>query len=131
MSRILFLDDSPARLAWAKRTFGPGNDLTLVETAEAAIKALALADPWDGVYLDHDLGGETYVDSNRPDTGMEVVRWMVENRPVVERVIVHSMNTPAGNAMVQKLRDGGYDAYYVMFLRLAEPDAWTYQRAAL
>jgi hypothetical protein len=58
--------------------------------------------------LDHDLGGEVYVDPSRPDCGMEVVRWMAENRPEVGRVIIHSLNTSASLEMERQLRAAGY-----------------------
>lgn len=114
----LFLDDNPARCGFAIRVLGP--DLIVTMTAGGAIRSLASVDQPDfaEVYLDHDLGDETYVDSSRPDTGYEVVRWIVANRPRIGRVIVHSHNTPAGNRMVADLRGAGYVADYVPFTTL-------------
>ena len=54
---------------------------------------------WDEVHLDHDLGGEIYVDSSRPDCGMEVVRWLcASRRDRFEKTlfIIHSHNAEAG-----------------------------------
>ncbi len=51
-----------------------------VQTLEQCLDLLQ--QPWDEVYLDHDLGGEVLVDHERPDCGMAVVRWLCEeSRP--------------------------------------------------
>ena len=121
MKRILFLDDNPARLRWALTNLGPGNVLTLAETSAATIAALESANPttpFNVVYLDHDLGDEEYADSGRTDTGYEVVRWIIANRPTIGTVVVHTANTPAGQHMTADLVQYGYDARYVHFLRL-------------
>lgn len=116
MERILFLDDNLARCRWAERQY-PGCRVT--HTSEETIDALK-AGRFDLVFLDHDLGGEVYVDSGRADCGMEVVRWIVGDRPEIGRLVVHSMNTPAGHAMTRSLREAGYAARYVPFTRLAQ-----------
>jgi CheY-like chemotaxis protein len=126
--RILFLDDNPARQRWAARELGIGNRLTPAVTAEDAIGYLwsttaeglgiEANPPFDLVHLDHDLGDETFVDSSRPDCGMEVVRWIVANRPTIGRIVVHTMNTPAGHAMVRALREAGYNAKYRSFYKM-------------
>jgi CheY-like chemotaxis protein len=116
VKRVLFLDDMDARLRWATKNLG--DNLTLVVTAEDAIYELRQTDEFDVVYLDHDLGGETYVDPRRPDTGSGVVRWIVANKPKIGEVVVHSLNTPAANYMVQDLREAGYAASYIPFTTL-------------
>lgn len=65
--------------------------------------------------LDHDLGGKVFVDSNREDCGMEVVRWIMRNRPFIGRVIVHSWNEPAARRMVADLRRRDYAVSYAPF----------------
>jgi hypothetical protein len=69
--RILFLDDDPAR---AEIFLAENPDAIWVETASDCIARLE--EPWDEVHLDHDLGGERFVDLSREDCGMEVVRWL-------------------------------------------------------
>lgn len=117
--RILFLDDNPARTRWAVHNLGPGNTLHTCETAPGAITLLEAFAPYDLVHLDHDLTEETFVDSSRTDCGMEVVRWIIRNKPEIKRIIVHTMNTPAGHEMVRTLRFHGYDAKYQSFYRIA------------
>lgn len=120
--RILFLDDCPTRRRWAQREFGPGNHFEAVDNAEAAIACLA-EKAYDLVYLDHDLDGEAWANPNGKNTGSEVVRWILLNRPKIGKVIVHSMNTPQGNRMANALRRRGYDATYRSWLTIVHDAA--------
>jgi hypothetical protein len=105
--RILFLDDDPARAA----TFlAAAPRAVWVETAEKCIARLA--ESWDEVHLDHDLGGEKFVDFDREDTGMGVVRWLCGTpRPHLggTRFIIHTRNINAACMMVIHLEMGGFD----------------------
>jgi ActR/RegA family two-component response regulator len=113
---ILFLDDNKDRTKKFRRAY-PG--CKTVKTADDMIALLsALTEPADYVFLDHDLGGEEYVDSGLPNTGMEVVRWVEENKPPVNRFIVHSMNPSARARMVVALDRAGYDVEGVPFSSL-------------
>jgi hypothetical protein len=80
------------------------------------IKAIEESDKVDALFLDHDLGGEVYVDSSRKDCGMEVVRFIVENKPKVSQIIVHTLNQNAGINMTNQLRNAGYEVKYIPFL---------------
>lgn len=112
--KILFLDDDERRLETARRVYAQEHDLHIVTTAKAAIDALQ-NDTFDVAMLDHDLEGEFFVDSSRVDCGMEVVRWMVQNRPVVGNVIVHSWNQRAGLEMTDALKKAGFNVEYTPF----------------
>lgn len=101
----LFLDDSLARCK-AFRSHVPS--ACIVNTAGEAIQKLESSE-WDVVFLDHDLGGEEYVNSAETNTGMEVVRWVEQNLPKVGKFIVHSLNRPAREMMTAKLLDSGYN----------------------
>ena len=119
--RVLVLDDDPQRLAWFAANIGPTDIFETATTAQEAIDWLAWSKPdlpFHEVYLDHDLGGEVYVPDWRKDTGSEVARWILSNRPTIGKIIVHSMNTPAANRMVKWLTRGGYQAEYISFLAL-------------
>ena len=110
-NRILFLDDNNERIETAIKYFSSDDyDLMIAKTAHHAIKLLKIQG-FELVYLDHDLGGEVFVNSNREDCGMEVVRWMCSNKMKINvgRVIVHSWNYPAATEMRNKLKDAGYD----------------------
>jgi hypothetical protein len=79
----------------------------VVMTAVVCIDALK-GNEWDIMCLDHDLGGETYVDSDNKNTGMEVVRWIVANKPKIGQIFVHSYNVGAAHVMAQDLSKAGY-----------------------
>lgn len=79
---------------------------------------------YDVIFLDHDLGGETFVSSQREDCGMEVVRHLEKNPDLVNSrtlIVVHSLNIHAGLEMVSKLLNAGfYNTFYVPFTRMAQ-----------
>jgi hypothetical protein len=104
--RILFLDDDPAR---GEIFLAANPEAVWVETADDCIAKLAEA--WDEVHLDHDLGGERFVDLSRDDCGMAVVRWLcLEPHPHLEETFffVHSHNPIAANIMVLQIRMAGF-----------------------
>lgn len=112
---VLFLDDDPYR----QHTFRSSVPFaTIVETAQAAIARLETlndGEEWHFVFLDHDLGGEAFVESDREDTGMEVVRWIIANQPRIGLVVCHSLNGPARANMVSLLRQSSYAVFNMPF----------------
>ena len=105
--KVLFMDDDPARGAMF---LAAHPDAVWVGTAEACIAHLV--EPWDEVHLDHDLGGEVFVDHERDDCGMAVVRWLcAQPRAHLERTrfFVHSHNLNAACLMVLHLELMGYE----------------------
>ncbi len=104
--RRLFLDDDPGRAAAFLRDHP---DAVWVETVPECVARLAEA--WDEIHLDHDLGGEVYVDMERDDCGMEVVRWLArEPRQHLRRAdfTVHSHNIIAACVMAMQIRALGF-----------------------
>lgn len=108
--RILFLDDDEHR---ASVFIEEHPTAVWVRSVEECIGLLD--QDWNVIHLDHDLGGEQYVDSDRPDCGMEVVRHII-SRPYdnLRRTIfiVHTHNPEAGERMRDALLAAGYDATY-------------------
>ncbi len=116
MMNILFLDDSTVRT----KEFKSNNPSAIcVETADAAISYLNSNIPYETtyVYLDHDLGGKEFVDSQNTNTGMEVVRWIITNKPKISLIIIHSLNPVAANNMLTDLKRAGYPT-------MVRPFAW-------
>ena len=104
--RVLFLDDDPWR---ADFFLADHPEAVWVETAAGCIARLA--EHWDEVHLDHDLGGEHYVEVTRDDCGMEVVRWLcLQPRPHLEgtRFTIHSHNPNAAVMMGLQLMVSGF-----------------------
>ena len=108
MSRsVLFLDDNEYRIK-SFRSKVPY--ATTVETAAECIKELEFPAVWDIVFLDHDLGGDTFVDSAGLETGMEVVRQVCRKRYTVGAFIVHTHNPGAAETMASLLDAAGRTA---------------------
>ena len=106
MSRILFLDDDPER-GFAFLEAQP--EAVWVQTVEECLRELS--EPWDEVHLDHDLGGEVHVDIDRPDCGMEVIRWICDSpRPhlMATQFFSHTHNENAAGVMSLHLEVTGY-----------------------
>lgn len=116
MSDILFLDDCPIR---TKRIKEKIPSVICTETAQGMIALLKEAqEPVQYLFLDHDLGGAEYADSSREDTGFEVVRWIVANKPKIDWIYVHTHNSVAGPNMERALLDAGYVVQRVPFYTL-------------
>lgn len=113
---ILFLDDDPYRQAFFRSKVPYA---TIVDNANDCIEQLK-KQRWDEVFLDHDLGGEIYQDPNEKNSGSEVVRFIVDNGPIIGKIVVHSMNQPARNKMARDLIDAGYSTRAIPFIRLKE-----------
>lgn len=113
---VLFLDDNDFRCQ-TFRSFVPFG--TIVNEAQECIDKLSEKD-YDIVLLDHDLGGEVYVNSEEKNTGMEVVRWIVENKPRIGKVVVHSLNSGAALNMGDKLTSQEYVTYIIPFTSLVD-----------
>jgi len=121
--KIIFLDDNKDRARKAQEEFSrllpenPAPDIVWTKTAADTI--LVIQDELYGanvLSLDHDLGDEVFVDSNRPDCGYEVVRWLIENpQPQIELIFVHSWNVPAAKGMTEDLREAGYQVVRIPF----------------
>jgi len=121
--RILFLDDDPHR---AQVFLGRNPEAVWIQTARECIEKLT--EPWDEVYLDHDLGGEHFVDVERDDCGMEVVRWLCRE-PVAHLIetpfVIHSHNLAAALMMVLLMRETGYRAEFLPFGFSLEMDPYS------
>lgn len=111
--RVLFLDCNEDR---AEKIRQAAPEMVWVQTAKECIEHLS--QEWDVVRLDHDLGGEVFVDSQRSDCGMEVARYLAANKPehLKETLfIVHAPYERAGIAMTEIIESAGYDAMYRPF----------------
>jgi hypothetical protein len=106
-ARILFLDDDPIR---GEIFLAEYPDAVWAQTTEECLAHLS--EPWDEVHLDHDLGGEVFVDHEREDCGMAVVRWLCAEPRLhlkTTRFFVHTHNLSAACLMVLQLQLIGYD----------------------
>lgn len=118
---LLFLDDDPERQK-KFRSNCPWS--TIVSTTIEAIDKLR-QEQFRVVCLDHDLGGEIMVDSDREDTGMEVVRWIVNNKPAIDLIIVHSLNYNGAICMESALNHHKYKVIRIPFTSFVTFNVYT------
>ena len=111
----LILDDSQERLEAFESRF-PGT--AAATTAADAITALAQPGGTGALFLDHDLGGEQDQDPASSESGMEVVRWIVDNKPRIKKVYIHSMNLSAASEMQRRLCGAGYNVERIPYHNL-------------
>lgn len=124
---ILFLDDNHNRAAvmYQRMTDKERNKTIWCQTAAEAIDVIwNYRDRLEIAMLDHDLGGESYVNVKREDCGMEIIRFL-EKRAWHDKkefkklqnctFIVHSHNTYAAPRMVERLQAIGLKAIYQPF----------------
>lgn len=102
---MLFFDDDKYHTKSFKEAVGL--PVKTVSTAADCIAMIKSMEEVDILFLDHDCG-------------TEVVRWIVEDEPIIRNIIVHSLNAPAALNMVAKLRQARYNAYYIPFSTLLE-----------
>jgi CheY-like chemotaxis protein len=103
--RIFVLEDSDYRINYFKSLFNKeGIILEIANTVEEGKKLLSTQKSWDVIFLDHDLEGEIYVDSNYHNTGYQLAKYI---RQYIEydRVILHTMNTVGAANMKAVLED--------------------------
>lgn len=117
--RILLLEDDYNRVEHFRKRIDELNEsnnveveLVHVETAENCIKEFEKVkdtptEKFNIVLLDHDLGGDIYVDTDNKNTGSEVARWISENSDKTNDVFVitHTFN-PAGAKNILSLVPG-------------------------
>ena len=104
--RILFLDDDPKR---GVEFLADNPGAIWVQTAADCIQSLR--ESWDEVHLDHDLEGARFVDQDRDDCGMAVVRWLcAQPRTHLQTslFVIHTHNANAAVNMVFQLESMGY-----------------------
>jgi hypothetical protein len=78
------------------------------------------------VHLDHDLGGEHFVEHDRDDCGMAVIRWLCDEPRLHLKssvFVIHTHNPGAALAMTFQLQSMGYNVEDRPFGRApARPD---------
>lgn len=93
--KIFILEDMEERISKFEEVLPkayPGCELFIVTTAAEGKKILAREKNFDLILLDHDLGGETFVDSENENTGYQVAKFIAHNNITCPTLVTHSMN---------------------------------------
>jgi CheY-like chemotaxis protein len=90
---IFVLEDDEQRKLAFKRKF-LGHNITIIDNIKEAINILSTNIAFDMIFLDHDLGGEVYVNSENENTGYQLAKWISQQKKILKEsiIIVHSLN---------------------------------------
>ena len=117
MDRILIVEDDENRRFWFDRKFAQFERDT-TDDVSVAIQWL-LEQDYALIFLDHDLAEEHYHLELADDglTGYAVAAWLAANpeRQADAQIIVHSLNYPGSERMVNCLQSAGRKAEHVPF----------------
>lgn len=106
--KIFFLEDNMNRYTkffkWIETKCKWPNVLSASD-ADEAISILKENKKFDIIFLDHDLGGKVFVDSNEDNTGYRVAKFIKDNGIKYKQCIIHSQN-PAGAINMERILDG-------------------------
>ena len=116
--RVLLLDDDDRRHRWFKKRF-TGDFLDVAVTVDEA-KELLTENPYDAIFLDHDLLPHHYESNDHGDeanTGYAIAEFLCDQRELqrAATIIVHTRNADAAIPMVQKLRETGRNVEYCAY----------------
>jgi CheY-like chemotaxis protein len=115
--RILIVEDDETRCAWFRARL-TGRELDVTCDVRQAIAWLGERE-YSLILLDHDLSEEHYF-SDEPDderTGYAVAAWLSAHpdRQRDAEILIHSLNYPGAQRMLDALGDGGRRAEHVPF----------------
>jgi len=117
MINIFILDDDVMRhRTLIKRALEIANvdkneaNIVTATTSDEAVKKLQEHDSWDILMLDHDLGGEIFVESTKENTGFQVAKFIRKNNIKFGQCLLHSMNPVGVKNMLEELEGLG-DVY--------------------
>ena len=102
MKKILILEDDPERVRYFTKNFLNAKK-TISDKVDIIIEKLKESD-WDMLFLDHDLGGHTFVPSGKfEQTGYDVAKFLRDNPQFLPKeIFVHSLN-PVGSENIMNL----------------------------
>lgn len=115
--KILILEDNPIRIEKFKELF-KYQTVVICTTVEEAQNACIdnVCQPFEALWLDHDLNGRIWEDSLEENSGYQFVRWMVEGGFQRNSLnYIHSMNPIGANRMLNLLKDNGYNGIWIPF----------------
>lgn len=98
--KILILEDSQARINTFKQKLNSKDyELYFFDKVEDAELALENIGGFSVAFLDHDLDGEIFVDSNKENTGYQLAKFISDKKIDIPSIIIHSMNVVGAQNM--------------------------------
>lgn len=103
---ILILEDDANRISgFAQAYHNTPFTIFITDQVDQCIEILQ-KHPVQLAYLDHDLGGKVFVDSDKEPTGLHVAEWIARNPDRAPRMcFIHSLNPSGARAMSNAFRN--------------------------
>lgn len=111
---ILLLEDNPKRIEWFETIFIKEN-LMVATSVDQAIDFLESYSDISELYLDHDLDGRIFVNSEEPNTGYQLAKYIADSGRIFHRIFVHSMNPYGASNMYNVLKGSATELAMVPF----------------
>ena len=116
MAKIFILEDDPQRIKIFKIKLIQ-HELFFTDNVKEAKDMFDLLGPFDYIFLDHDLGGQIYVDSDNHNTGYQFAKYISKkDLSLVQKIVVHSLNENGARKMVALLPN----SIYIPFTQLKD-----------
>ncbi len=97
--KIFILEDDLNRIEQFRRKL-INHTVSYCDNVETA-KAILEKDKYDVIFFDHDLDHQIMVDSDNPNTGYQLAKWVKEKGMTFDQIIIHSCN-PIGAANIER-----------------------------
>jgi hypothetical protein len=119
--RIFVLDDMQERHDSCHKKF-PEAEITSIFDAVGAIAHLeSHLDEYDLICLDHDLGGQIFVDMNEENTGSTVAKFL-SDKMIKCPIVIHSLNFWGAQNMLHYLPKAIYIPFFFEQLNRGDND---------
>jgi DNA polymerase III delta subunit len=93
MKKIFILEDNDERIKFFKWYFkNPEYQVFYAKEVNEAKALFTINQPFEVMFLDHDLGDQVYVDSNEQNTGYQFAKFIIEKDLSKSFIIIHSLN---------------------------------------
>lgn len=102
MARIFILEDDFNRMQQFYRKLHQHTIMHSDNVADA--KTILSENEFDILFFDHDLGGDTYVDSAKENTGYQLAKWIRETGKMYPQAFIHSMNPTGADNIAHELK---------------------------
>lgn len=112
--RFLILEDNFDRIQAFQQKL-KDHEVVITDSPEGACKILNRLEPFDYIFLDHDMG--QVFEKPGKGTGYEVAEWISKNQHrAPKKIFIHTANNVGAAAMLRVLGDAGLRATYIPFL---------------
>lgn len=116
--KVLILEDNPNRIDVFKHYF-ENFETYITDNVEEAKELWLNHQPFNLMFLDHDLDNRTFVDSTEENTGYQFAKFLTDKDYSNTDIIIHSMN-PAGALHMLNCFQNKHRVFKITFPALME-----------